>query len=229
VSDEQMLHLECVSETESVALNFAAKRVICAGYSGRRQESVQEHIRELAALGMPAPPSTPMFFQVSNYLATTTACITVQDRLTSGEVEFALLFDRGRTYVTCGSDHTHRELERHSIPGAKQMHPKILARVAWPLAEVTPQWDQLTLRSWATLDGTRRLYQEGPLAEIMDRDALLNAVESRLDVRRDGTVFMSGTIPTIGGLVYAEHFEFELRDSVRDRAIRHAYDIQVMD
>jgi hypothetical protein len=88
VSEEQILRFERVSETAAVPLTFVAKRVICAGYSGRRQESVQEHIRELAALGMPAPESTPIFFQVSNYLATTATDVTVQDRLTSGEVEF---------------------------------------------------------------------------------------------------------------------------------------------
>src|ERR1041385_931591 len=114
------LQFQVVTNEGVFPLDYSVNRIICGGYSGRNQDAVQEHIRELQALGVPAPESTPIFFQVSNYLATTGSCVTVQDRFTSGEVEFVLLFKDGQTYVTCGSDHTHRELERHSIPGAKQ-------------------------------------------------------------------------------------------------------------
>jgi hypothetical protein len=48
-------------------------------------------------------------------------------------------------------------------------------------------------------------------------------------MRQDGTVFMSGTLSTIGGLVYADNLAFELHDPVRNRTIKHAYDVTVLD
>src|SRR5215472_16864533 len=109
--DEKTLHFQLVTDKGISQLDFPVHRIICAGYSGRSQDAVQEHVKELVALGMPAPDSTPIFFQVSNYLATTGTDVTVQDRFTSGEAEFVLLFYKGESYVTCVSDHTHRELE----------------------------------------------------------------------------------------------------------------------
>src|SRR5215475_10683983 len=197
--DEKTLHFQLVTDKGISQLDFPVQRIICAGYSGRSQDAVQEHVRELLAHGMPAPESTPIFFPVSNYLATTGSVVTVQDPCTSGEVEFVLVFHRGQTYVTCGSDHTHRELERYSIPGAKQMHPKILATDVWRFEDVRANWDGIMLRSWATLKGKRELYQEAPLAHILAPEPLVEDAERRYKVRTDGTIFMSGTIPTVGG------------------------------
>src|SRR5690349_21310293 len=98
--EEKMLHFQIVGDAEPATLDFSAQRIICAGYSGRSQDAVQEHVKELVAHGMPAPDSTPIFFPVSNYLATTGSNVTVQDPCTSGEAEFVLLFHRGKTYVT---------------------------------------------------------------------------------------------------------------------------------
>src|SRR5215471_19403436 len=188
--EAKTLQLQVVTNRETTQLDFPVHRIICAGYSGRSQDSVQEHVKELVALGMPAPDSTPIFFQVSNYLATTGTGVTVQDRFTSGEVEFALLFHRGETYVTCGSDHTHRGLERYSIPGSKQMHPKILAKEVWRFSDVEKHWDQLLLRSWATVEGRRELYQEATLSHILAPEPLLRAAERHFKVREEGTIFM---------------------------------------
>jgi hypothetical protein len=166
--------------------------------------------------------ATPIFFKVSTYLATTGTGITVQDGQTSGEAEFVLLFHQGEIYVTCGSDHTHRGLERYSIPGAKQMYPKIFAPDVWRLTDVEGHWDQLMLRSWATVGGVRKLYQQASLAHIMERDQLVEEAERYFKVRQDGTIFMSGTIPTVGGeLVYADHFSFEMHDPIRKATLGH--------
>jgi hypothetical protein len=139
------------------------------------------------------------------------------------------LFHNGRTYVTCGSDHTHRGLERYSIPGSKQMHPKILAKDLWLYSDVEDNWDQLMLRSWATIDGKRQLYQEAHLSHILSPHHLLRDAEEYFKVREQGTIFMSGTLPTVvGHLVYADFFAFELHDPVRDRTIGHGYEVLVM-
>src|SRR5205085_12314136 len=123
-----------------------------------------------------------------HYLATTATGITLQDRLTSGEVEYVLMFQGDEPWVTCGSDHTHREMERHSVPAAKQMHCKVLAPVVWPLAELEDHWDRLMLRSWSTVDGVRKLYQEGPFSYILEPERLFQEGEDHhLTIRRDGT------------------------------------------
>ena len=227
--EAKTLQLQVVTNRETTQLDFPVHRIICAGYSGRSQDAVQEHVKELVALGMPAPDSTPIFFQVSNYLATTGTDVTVQDRFTSGEAEFVLLFYNGEAYVTCGSDHTHRELERYSIPGAKQMHPKILAGELWRFSDVKDGWDQIVLRSWATVDGQRQLYQEAQLSHILPPEDLVREAERRFKVREHGTIFMSGTLPTVGGhLVFADRFEFELHDPSRNRTIRHGYEVTLL-
>src|SRR5438876_485964 len=103
--ESKIIQFRVVTDEGTFPLDYSVRRIICGGYSGRSQDAVQEHVRELQALGMPAPERTPIFFQVSDYLATTGSRVTVQDRFTSGEVEFVLLFHEGQTYVTCGSDH----------------------------------------------------------------------------------------------------------------------------
>lgn len=228
--EERTLRFHVVTDAKPAPLDFQVNHIICAGFSGRSQEAVQGHVQELLALGMPAPESTPIFFKVSNYLATTATGITVQDRLTSGEVEVVLLFHHGDRYVTCGSDHTHRGLERYSIPGAKQMCPKILAPHLWRFSEVSENWDQLVLRSWSTADGLRELYQEAPLSHLLEPERLLQEAERHGEVRRSGTIFMCGTVSTVGGrLVYADHFDFELHDPIRSRTIHHSYDVSQLD
>ena len=226
--ETKTLRFRLAYDAETMALDIPIRHIICAGYSGRSQAAVQEHVQELIALGMPAPSSTPIFFKVSNYLATSATDVTVQDKFTSGEAEFVLVFHDGETYVTCGSDHTHRGLEKYSIPGAKQMHPKILAPELWRFDDVAENWDRMILRSWATVDGVRSLYQEATLAHIMGPGPLLQECEKQFNVRQEGSVFMSGTIPTIHGLVYADHFAFELHDPSHNRTIRHAYDVTLL-
>jgi hypothetical protein len=227
--EKRILRLQVAGNDQGTPLDFSVQGLICAGFSGRSQDAVEAHVKELAVLGHPVPDTTPFFFKLSHYLATDATTITVLDRRTSGEVEFVLLFHADGTYVTCGSDHTHRDMERHYVAGAKQMHPKVLATQAWRLVEVRDHWDRLMLRSWVTENGVKSLYQEGPLAEIMTPDDLLDRAERHYaGVRQEGTVFMSGTLPTKAGLVYADRFDFELEDPLRKRTIRHSYDIAVL-
>ncbi len=85
------------------------------------------------------------------------------------------------------------------------------------------------LRSWSTVDTKRELYQEASLAHIMEPDKLVRAAEQHFKVRQAGTIFMSGTIPTVGGrLVYADNFAFELHDPVRNRTLAHSYDVVLL-
>src|SRR5436853_4333036 len=126
--ETKTLRFRLAYDAETMELDIPIRHIICAGYSGRRQAAVQEHVQELIALGMPAPSSTPIFFKVSNYLATSTTDVTVQAKFTSGEVELVLVFHKGETSVTCGSDITYRGLEKDSIPGASHLCANTMTR-----------------------------------------------------------------------------------------------------
>src|SRR5581483_1804520 len=104
---------------------------------------------------------------------------------TSGEVEFALLFGPGGPWVTVASDQTDRFSERHSVPAAKQLCPKVLGAPVWPLAEVEGHWDELVLRAWVRRGPTRRLYQQPTLdGERVYGDGYeLELADPRLDRR----------------------------------------------
>ena len=67
--EEKSLSFQVWTASGTAELNFPVRRVICAGYSGRSQDAVMEHVRELAALGMPVPESTPIFFPVTVKIA----------------------------------------------------------------------------------------------------------------------------------------------------------------
>jgi hypothetical protein len=172
-----------------------------------------------------------MFCKISTHQARTEEAVEVLSGHTSGEVEFVLLCEAGAPrWVTVGSDHTDRDMERRSLAAAKQMYPKILAPTVWPLSEVLPHWDALILRSWVCIDGTRQPYQEDTLQAMLAPADLLAAV-----VRAYGApalqqaVVFSGTLATLGGeLLCGERFEMELLDPVLGRRIRHSYAVQLL-
>jgi hypothetical protein len=50
---------------------------VMAGYTGRDQKAVQQHVHELRKLGVPAPEWIPAFYPVSPYLVRTTEVVPV--------------------------------------------------------------------------------------------------------------------------------------------------------
>ena len=93
---------------------------------GRDEAAVRRHIEELAAHGIDAPPATPIFWLLPNWLLTLAPATTqVHTAKSSGEVEPVLLrMPDGEVFVTVGSDHTDRDLERSSLLLAKLTCPK---------------------------------------------------------------------------------------------------------
>jgi hypothetical protein len=211
-------------------LPFTVRRIICGGYSSRDRTEVDRHIKELEALGIPRPKEIPIYFSVASYLATVAGPIEVQGPFTSGEVEFVLLFGPGGPWLTVGSDQTDRFFERHSVPAAKQLCPKIVAGTVWPVAEVEEHWDELSLRSWVRSGRKRRLYQEATLARMLPPQALLPGVRRHAGRELSGVVFFSGTVPTVDGeLIYGDAYELELTDPRLNRQIRTHYTVQVLE
>ena len=121
---------------------------VVAGWTGRDAAAVEKHIRELEALGVKRPATTPIFYRVSRSLLTAEPAIEVMADKSSGEVEFVLYqFDDG-LWLGLGSDHTDRKAETIGVTLSKQMCAKPVGTTLWRYDEVKPHWDKLVLRSF---------------------------------------------------------------------------------
>jgi hypothetical protein len=205
------------------AANVSIGQAVIAGWTGRDAEAVEKHIKELEALGVKRPATTPIFYRVGAARLTIDPSIEVLGDKSSGEVEFVLLQAQGALWVGTGSDHTDREVEAYGVSVSKQMCEKPIAPLFWRFGDVAAHWDRWMLRSYATIGGMRTLYQEGPVSAMRHPEDLL----ARFDRNglSDGTLMFCGTLPVHGGLRPAQRFEFELEDPLRGRKIQHCYDV----
>ena len=205
-------------------LTLPIDQAVIAGWTGRDPVARDKHIAELEAIGIAPPATTPIYYRVAARRLTTADSIEVSGGDSSGEVEFVLIGWQGRIFVGAGSDHTDRKVETYSITVSKQMCDKVVAPILWELEDVAGHWDQLILRSFAWIDGTRVLYQEGtldsmlPVAELIQRGFGDKGLP-------DGCAMFGGTFAAKGGIRPASRFEYELEDPVLRRSIRHAYDV----
>ena len=201
------------------------KRVLAAGYTGRDRHLVDEHIRELEAIGIAPPKNVPMLFPLAPILVTTADEIAPFGYDSTPEIEFVLFRTLGFDYVTVGSDHTDRKVEAHSIPISKNLCPKPIAKTAWPLTAVLPHWDKLMLKATCGDD----VLQEGPLSMIMAPKALQDFVAEHDGDAAEGRMIFSGTVPTLrqpprdGGTI-----EISLTDPVLNRRLMHRYTVSPM-
>jgi hypothetical protein len=215
------VELHFTIEPGAQPLVLAPRRLLIAGYTGRDQAAVARHIEELRQHGIPAPPRTPMVYELPPDRLTTAEAITVASETTSGEAEVVLVVAGTELFIGVGSDHTDRDLERTSIEHAKAVCPKPLARQLWRWAAVRDHWDACLLQSWS--DGT--LYQEGSVAGLLAPDAILAVVREQAGDVADSVVYC-GTLPLLGStLRYDRHFEAVLTDPVAERTLRCAYTV----
>jgi len=211
--------------TETVPLHIT--NLVLAGWTGRDQAAVEHHIEELKELGVSPPSSTPVFYRTGADLVTQTDHLQVLGPDTSGEVEYVLLaFDDG-LWFTVGSDQTDRKAEAIGVALSKQLAGKVLARTAWRLDDYAESWDKLMVRSWATINGTKTLYQEAKLGTILSPDELIrkNTNGNSMPV---GTVMMSGTPAAIGGIRPADRFDMEISNDTSGDKIGHGYTIEIL-
>lgn len=209
-------------------LEFCVKRIFNAGYAGVNQEKVQEHIDELAKLGVETPATIPTLYPVANQLATYSDSFQVQHNETSGEIEYVLIWSDNEMYVTVGSDHTDRKLEAFSVPMSKQACPNILAREVWKFEEVKDHWDRIELTCWIRSNGKEEIYQKGTCGDLMSPKDLIENFE-KMEIDQNGHVFYSGTIGTVGSsLAYGDEYVIEMNDPVLNRVIRHQYKLEFL-
>jgi hypothetical protein len=224
-------------QSESRACGVAVDHAVIAGWTGRDAAAVEKHIRELEALGVKRPATTPIFYRVSAARLTTADVIEAVGESSGGEVEFVLLRHDGRLWVGAGSDHTDREVEKFGVTVSKQMCDKPIAPLFWAYDEVAPHWERLLLRAYVIEGGARELYQEGAVTAMLDPQALLARYAASLPSPARGamqaslpdrTLMFCGTLAAHGGVRATQEFAFELEDPVRERRISHAYRVRTL-
>lgn len=195
-----------------------------AGWTGRNKEALEKHIRELEALGVARPASTPIFYRVSASLLTVADRIEVMGGESSGEVEPVVFMLDDVLWVGVGSDHTDRKAETIGVTLSKQLCAKPVARTLWRFEDVADRWDALEIRSHVVIDGERRLYQEGTLANMRSPQELIH-LDRAADRMPNGSAMFCGTLAVHGGIAPAERFEMALHDPASGETLSAAYDI----
>ena len=202
------------------------RELVIAGWTGRDVAALEKHIRELEAIGVKRPKTTPIFYRVAASLLTSDNTIEVLGDQSSGEAECVVYCRDDGLFVGLGSDHTDRKAETVSVSLSKQMCAKPVSREVWRLEDVAAHWDRLILRSNVGTEGRRRLYQEGPVAAMRPPTELFKLYCGGL--LPVGTAMFCGTLAVHGGITPSETFEMELEDPVLGRKITHSYRVKTL-
>ncbi|MEM9877707.1 MAG: DUF2848 domain-containing protein [Pseudomonadota bacterium] len=214
--------VDCIESTQ-----ISLQSLVIAGWTGRDAAAVAHHIDELAALGVPKPKTTPVFYSAATSRITQASTVEMLGQASSGEAEVALIQSGGALWVGLGSDHTDREAEVHGISLSKQMCDKPISSILWRYTDVAPHWDSLVLRSTIIEAGEKVLYQDGPVSTLLAPSDLIARYTSEQTLA-DGTVLFCGTHPAIGGVRASKRFEMALIDPVLNRSIVHGYDVMAL-
>ncbi len=207
------------NDGEFIPIRFPFERLVLSGWSGRDRSEVLAHVEELGRIGVPPPDEVPKFFGVGPNLLTTSRSIGVLGDGNSGEVEYVILIEDGSPrYVTVGSDHTDREVERIDIHLSKQLYPKVIPPVAWPYGEVEDHWDDLILE----LRVDRRVAQRSGVRSLLRAEDLIEKAGLR-----GNAVLFSGSIPWIGGRIRSGgEYRMEISDPLLGRRIAYRYSVR---
>lgn len=206
------------------SLALEPERLLIAGYTGRDVASVEAHIEELEAIGVPRPATIPAFYELDPGLLTTDPVIEVDGTETSGEVEPVLIRHRSRYYLGVGSDHTDRNMERLDIQASKGACPKPLGATVAALPEDLGESDWNAIGVNSLVDD--QLYQSGSLASLRPpTDVLARLAESVGRVDGDFVIFV-GTLPLVTGHFKHGtrwHLELQLPDGT---SLSHSYEVK---
>lgn len=222
-----MLTFERISAAGSDRIAVEIDNLIIAGWAGRDAAAIEHHIEELAALGIPRPSTTPVYYRVAAANLSQAERFVVLGPDSSGEVEPFIVSLADGLWVGVGSDHTDRKAEAAGIALSKQLCGKPVGTQLWRYEEVEAHWDWLMLRSYATIDGVRTLYQESEVASLRTPRDLIRKHTGTYTLPV-GTAMYCGTPAAIGGIRPATRFEMELEDPVLGRTLRHAYDVEIL-
>jgi hypothetical protein len=215
---------------DGATLSIEPAACLIAGWTGRDGEKVAEHIEELAAIGVPRPSTTPLYYHVQASALCQSAVIQVLGEGTGGEAEPVVMDDGSSLWLGLGSDHTDRSLEATSVAHSKAVCAKPLAPGLWPLNMLRDRLDTLRLSSQISADGKQwTSYQEGLLSQIRPISDLIAGVPTdthgRLGPR---TALFCGTVPAIGGVRPTPWFRAALEDPASGHRLTLEYRTQVL-
>lgn len=205
MSDIALDLLDKAGETAKLPVH----RVVICGYTARDRAAAERHIEELAAVGVPRPSSVPELNVFDGALATQEATIGPVAEESSGEVEPVVIFaDDGDWYLTVGSDHTDRLLERVDMRGSKGACPKPIGRSGWTSSWASAHWDELELRSFVGADDVP--YQRAPLTTLLPFEDLQAIISDRVG-HLEGSAAFLGTVPLLtGGITCSDRYRLEI-------------------
>lgn len=211
-----------INTGQAPTLSVEINHLVIAGWAGRDKEAVMHHIRELEALGVPAPGAVPLFYRVAAQQLTQSFELEVVGEQSSGEAEPFIFFTQGEWWVSLASDHTDRQLETVSVALSKQVCVKPVANTAWRMSEVLEHWDSLQLTSQIKENGEWVNYQQGTLAALLPPSELIQRY-SAIKQPGEGLGLSCGTLTAIGGIRPANEFRMDLYDPLMQRRISHQY------
>jgi hypothetical protein len=217
--DRTGLQFEVINSGDTVTLeNFSS---FVAGYTGRDPKIVQEHIDELAAIGVAPPPQVPMFYPVNPATVTTAPLIKVSDGQSSGEVEPLYVRHQGRYYLGVASDHTDRQLETEDIGRSKRACPTPVGRQLLDVGTI----EDLDLDSAAVscqVDG--QLYQDGHLAGLLTPREVVQKLLAAHDPEGADFICLGGTLPLrTSSFIYGTDWTLQLEHN--GHTITHQYSV----
>lgn len=220
-----MLRFRRHAGPHSDEIGVTIEQLVIAGWTGRNEAVVRQHIDELAALGVAPPSAIPLFYRVAATQLTQAENLQVVGRETSGEAEPVIVSLADGLWLGVGSDHTDRKLEAVSVALSKQICGKVIGHELWPLDEVLGRWERLVLRAHAEIDGRMRLYQEGRLGSIRSPIELVTRYSGEAGLP-PATAMFCGTVETKNGVQPAQRFTIEIEDPALGRVLRHSYTIE---
>lgn len=213
---------------EAEIITYEAERLIAMGFTPRDEKVLKDLFIALKKLGGSIPDKTPMTYPLSPCLLTNEDEIVVVGNQTNGEVEYVIISWDGELYIGVGSDHADKQIETIDIQKSKQLCAKHIGREIWKWQDVKDHWDQIILESYYQVNGKEELYQRN-IAKVMLRpETIIETVEEYYGEKIthwNGVIF-SGSVPTINGFRYGEHFKYALIDPVRNRKIGSEYSIK---
>ncbi|WP_286974906.1 DUF2848 family protein [Acetomicrobium sp. UBA5826] len=221
----EQLELVIDSKQEKI-VTFEVKKMVNMGRTSRDPKDIIKHLEELKAEGITVSSDIPSYNpKIKDRITTSNVIEVLPNSKSSGEVEYVLLFiNNNDFYVTIGSDHTDRELEKYNVVLSKQIYPNVISKKVWIYEDVKDHWDELVMKAWVKEKGVAKLYQEGKLNTILRPEELIKKARERVLGDLTGAVIFSGTFPIIGGkLNYEPYFKVELIDNIKHKTLAHEY------
>lgn len=204
-------------------ITLADPVAIVAGYTGRDKAAVQEHIDELAAIGIAPPPNVPMFYPVDASAITSAATVEVTGERTSGEIEPLYIRHDGRYFLGIASDHTDRAVEAEDIAESKRACPKPVGDMVIEITDFS-SLDLDDCHATSFVDDS--LYQDGRLAALRAPREVVRLFLDNSDVGDGDFLCLGGTVPVKGGdFVYGDKWRLCL-ELTTGQTLEHEYSVQ---